>query len=99
MKISLFYRPDIPRPIKVHTALPVIFIICCIVLVLMPSLTQPMNLLIGIAITLAGIPFYYLCIAWKDKPKSYGRISGAIVNICRALFNTTIIEGNDEIKH
>ncbi|KAI8125124.1 hypothetical protein FF38_12512 [Lucilia cuprina] len=92
-------RPDIPRPIRVHTALPIIFIICCIVLVLMPSLTQPMNLLVGIAITLAGVPFYYLCIAWKDKPKYYGRISYAIVNVCRALFNTSIIEANNDIKN
>ncbi|KAM7353767.1 juvenile hormone Inducible-21 isoform 1-T2 [Cochliomyia hominivorax] len=92
-------RPDIPRPIRVHTALPVIFIICCIVLVLMPSLTQPMNLLIGIAITMAGVPFYYVCIAWNNKPQSYGRISNAFVNICRALFNTTIIEGNEDVKN
>ncbi|XP_075152549.1 juvenile hormone Inducible-21 [Haematobia irritans] len=92
-------RPDIPRPIRVHTALPIIFIICCIVLVLMPSFTQPLNLIMGLAITLAGIPFYYVCIAWKDKPKSYGNLSNGVVNLCRGLFNTTIIEGNESVKN
>uniref|UniRef100_A0A1A9WZS2 Amino acid permease/ SLC12A domain-containing protein n=1 Tax=Glossina brevipalpis TaxID=37001 RepID=A0A1A9WZS2_9MUSC len=85
-------KPNIHRPIRVHTALPIIFIISCIVLVLMPSLSEPLNLLIGLTITLAGIPFYYICIAWRNKPQFYGRLSEKMVNLCRALFNTTIIE-------
>ncbi|KAL9926671.1 juvenile hormone Inducible-21 isoform 1-T3 [Glossina fuscipes fuscipes] len=85
-------KPNIPRPIRVHTALPVTFIICCIILVLMPSLSEPLNLLIGLTITLAGIPFYYVCIAWRNKPRCYGHLSDKMVNLCRALFNTTIIE-------
>ncbi|XP_037957208.1 Y+L amino acid transporter 2 [Teleopsis dalmanni] len=91
--------PNIPRPIKVNLALPIIFIICCIILVLMPSFYNPTNLLVGIGITLAGIPFYYVCIAWKDKPQCYGRLSGGMVNFCRAMFNTTIIEGNEEVQN
>lgn len=95
---TFHFRPDIPRPIKVHLALPITFIICCIVLVLLPSFDDPTNLLVGIAITVAGIPFYYACIAWKDKPATYGRLSRGMVNFCRAMFNTTIIESNESIK-
>lgn len=65
----------------------------------MPSLTQPLNLLIGIAITLAGIPFYYVCIAWKNQSQKYSGISYATVKMCRALFNTTIIEGNGDVDN
>lgn len=91
-------KPDIPRPIKVHTALPITFILCCIVLVLMPSFSEPLNLLAGILITLAGIPFYYVCIAWKNKPSCYGRLTQCVFNTCRAIFNTAIVEGSENDK-
>ncbi|XP_017049064.1 LOW QUALITY PROTEIN: large neutral amino acids transporter small subunit 1 [Drosophila ficusphila] len=91
-------RPDMPRPIKVNLALPIIFMVICVTLVLLPNLEEPGNLLIGILITVAGIPFYYVFIAWKTKPKCYGRLSNSVVNICRAIFNTTIIESNEAIN-
>lgn len=91
-------RPDLPRPIKVHLALPITFMVSCVTLVLLPNLEEPQNLLIGIGITLAGIPFYYAFIARKKKPKCYGRLSNSVVEICRAIFNTTIIESNEAIN-
>ncbi|EDW80239.1 uncharacterized protein Dwil_GK21065 [Drosophila willistoni] len=91
-------KPNLPRPIKVHLALPIIFMISCTTLVLLPNFKEPLNLTIGIIITLAGIPFYYICIAWKDKPRCYGRLSNALVNLCRGIFNTTIIESNEVLK-
>jgi len=69
-----------------------------VTLVLLPNLEEPQNLLIGIGITLAGIPFYYAFIARKKKPKCYGRLSNSVVEICRAIFNTTIIESNEAIN-
>ncbi|KAH8282770.1 hypothetical protein KR054_009646 [Drosophila jambulina] len=91
-------RPDLPRPIKVHLALPLIFMVSCVALVLLPNLDEPGNLLVGIGITLAGIPFYYIFIAWQKKPKCYGRLSNSVVEICRAIFNTTVIESNEALK-
>ncbi|XP_034667126.1 large neutral amino acids transporter small subunit 1 [Drosophila subobscura] len=91
-------KPDLPRPIKVHLALPITFMVCCVTLVLLPNFAEPLNLLIGIAITLAGIPFYYVFIACKKKPKCYGRLSSALVELCRGMFNTTIIESNEAIN-
>lgn len=94
-----FFRPDIPRPIRVNTALPVIFIITCVVLVLMPSLTEPKNLLMGLLITAAGIPFYYLCVSMNNKSQYYNRLSKGMVKFCQLLFNAVIIEADDNIKH
>ncbi|XP_017032993.1 large neutral amino acids transporter small subunit 1 [Drosophila kikkawai] len=91
-------RPDLPRPIKVNLALPIIFMVSCVALVLLPNLDEPGNLLVGIGITLAGIPFYYIFIAWQKKPKCYGRLSNSVVEICRAIFNTTVIESNEALK-
>lgn len=85
-------KPDLPRPIKVHLALPIIFVVCCVVLVLLPSFSEPMNLIIGVGITLCGIPFYYACIKWKNKPKVYGMVSKGMVTFCQAMFNTVFVE-------
>ncbi|CAD7079449.1 unnamed protein product [Hermetia illucens] len=88
-------KPDLPRPIKVHLALPIIFIFCCVTLVMLPTLSQPMNLVIGIAITLAGIPFYYICIEWKDKPRFLGKISRGLERFCQAMFNTVLVQSSE----
>lgn len=47
-------HPDAPRPIRVNTAIPVTFLLCCIFLVVFPIPTQPWNTVIGAAITLSG---------------------------------------------
>ncbi|XP_067624503.1 large neutral amino acids transporter small subunit 1 [Eurosta solidaginis] len=91
-------KPNMPRPIKVNLALPIVFIVCCLTLVLLPSFKNPMNLIVGICITVAGIPFYYLCIARKNKPAGYSRLSRGMVNFCRAMFNTEIIECSESAE-
>lgn len=88
-----------PRPIRVNTALPVIFIIACIALVLMPSLTEPKNLLMGLLITVAGIPFYYICVSTNNKSQYYNRMSEGMVKFCQLLFNAVVIEAGDNMKH
>ncbi|XP_055387315.1 large neutral amino acids transporter small subunit 1 [Condylostylus longicornis] len=89
-------RPDLPRPIKVNLILPIIFICSCIILVLLPSFTNPLNLLVGIAITLAGVPVYYLCIKWRNKPKVFGHMSKVAEIFCQIFFDTMFIESPDD---
>jgi L-type amino acid transporter 5 len=48
-------QPDMSRPIKVNMAIPVIFLFCCAFLVIFPIPKQPMNTVIGAAITLSGL--------------------------------------------
>lgn len=55
-------KPDMPRPIKVHLSLPIIFIICCLFLVITPIIQSPMNTVIAVCITVSGVPVYYLCV-------------------------------------
>ncbi|KAJ8958821.1 hypothetical protein NQ318_019581 [Aromia moschata] len=66
-------HPDLPRPIRVSTWIPVTFLVCCAFLVLFPIPTQPWNTVVGGAITLSGVPVYYLCVKWKNKPQGYHR--------------------------
>lgn len=100
-KCSYFYdfflisRPDLPRPIRVNTAIPIIFIILCVILVLLPSLEAPENLVAGIVITLLGIPVYYLGLAIRNN-KSYSRMSQGLVTFCQIFFSTIFVDEEEK---
>lgn len=87
-------KPDLPRPIKVNIILPIIFIVACLVLVLLPSFSDPTDLVIGILITAAGIPVYYAGVEWKNKPTAYRKVSRAVNRLCLGLFNTMPVSSN-----
>ncbi|XP_025835752.1 Y+L amino acid transporter 2-like [Agrilus planipennis] len=65
-------QPKMVRPIRVNTIIPVLFIACCLFLVIFPIPSYPMNTVVSLAITLSGIPVYYLCVK-QAKPKFYHR--------------------------
>lgn len=87
-----FTRPEIPRPIKVNILIPIVFTIICLGLVLVPSISEPENLAINIAITLSGIPFYLICVKWQNKPAGYQRLSKKIERASQLVFNAIFIE-------
>ncbi|KAK3857106.1 hypothetical protein Pcinc_036616, partial [Petrolisthes cinctipes] len=62
-------RPDLPRPIRVHTAVPVVFILGCVYLVVVPMITEPYSTGMGVLLTLSGLPVYAFGVGWKNKPK------------------------------
>lgn len=85
-------QPDLPRPIRVNLIIPVIFIVLCVVLVLLPSIQSPANLIVGFFVTLSGVPVYYLCIKWKSKPTAIGRFSRLLEKCCQIMFNTVFVD-------
>lgn len=89
-------RPDLPRPIRVNLAIPIIFIVLCVTLVLLPSLEDPTDLLIGIGILLAGIPFYYVGVRWRNKPTFYNRFSRGIERFCQIMFSTIFVDDEEK---
>ena len=40
----------------------------------------------GLLITLAGIPIYYVCIAWEQKPARFEAILDKATQMCQKLF-------------
>lgn len=66
-----YKRPNIKRPIKVNIFLPATFAVVCTFLVVLPFYVSPVETGVGLAITLSGIPVYFLTIQWKNKPKPY----------------------------
>ncbi|XP_014278947.1 Y+L amino acid transporter 2 [Halyomorpha halys] len=61
-------RPELPRPIKVHLSLPIIFLLCCAFLVITSTISEPMNTVIAFFITISGVPIYYLCVKTEKRP-------------------------------
>ncbi|CAD5223940.1 unnamed protein product [Bursaphelenchus okinawaensis] len=77
---SLFYFrykiPNEPRPIKVNLAIPILFFIGCIGLVVIPIVGSPRDTAIGIAIMLTALPIYFLFIAYR--PKAFNVVSDRV---------------------
>ena len=76
--------PDMERPIKVHLAFPIIYLIMtlvrtrfvnvegfnlhCQVITLLPMIQQPVETAIGLAMILTAVPVYFIFIKWTSKP-------------------------------
>ncbi|ESO82840.1 hypothetical protein LOTGIDRAFT_109029 [Lottia gigantea] len=90
-----YTRPDMERPIKVHIALPIFFVIICIFLIITPLTTSPMECLMGIIMICTGIPVYILGVLWTSKPKVFtknlGRFDAISITNSIQPINTTSI--------
>ncbi|XP_067932268.1 Y+L amino acid transporter 2-like [Watersipora subatra] len=65
--------PDMHRPLKVALFFPITFLVFVLFLLCMTLYEGAQSSLIGIAICLSALPVYVICIAWKNKPKSFRR--------------------------
>ncbi|KAB7501251.1 Y+L amino acid transporter 2 [Armadillidium nasatum] len=63
-----YTQPNLQRPIKVNLILPLIFLACCIFLIVVPTINEPESTGLAIILTVAGIPFYMIgCFLRKNK--------------------------------
>lgn len=63
-----YKRPEMERPIKVSIWIPIIFVLICAFLIVVPLYERPIEFGIGLLITCSGIPVYYLGVVWQNKP-------------------------------
>lgn len=66
---SRWRDPELERPFKVPIILPFVFIFACMFVVSVSLYSAPLDCGIGLALTLSGIPVYYVGVWWKNKPK------------------------------
>lgn len=91
-------RPDLPRPIRVNTILPVTFLVCIGFLVIVPAIAEPWNTAIGIGILVSGIPVYYVCIKSK-KPEAYEKFSRATMILTQKLLDCTFVSDAEKLNN
>ncbi|XP_058444444.1 Y+L amino acid transporter 2 [Malaya genurostris] len=83
-----YTRPDINRPIKVQLWIPTLFVIICAFLIVVPCYVAPYEVGMGVALTLAGIPVYYIGVVWKNKPASFENALRAVTQFCQKMLLT-----------
>ncbi|KAJ8025488.1 Y+L amino acid transporter 2 [Holothuria leucospilota] len=80
--VALLYlrwkEPETPRPYKVNILLPIIFLVACIALVVMGTISAPIDTLIGFVLACSGIPVYFLLVRPKKLPKWYNNLIGIL---------------------
>ncbi|CAG9858292.1 unnamed protein product [Phyllotreta striolata] len=79
-------KPKLARPIKVNLALPITFLVICTFLVILPCYVSPVEVGVGVALILCGIPVYMVTIWWQNKPAIMRRAFDGFNNGCAKLF-------------
>ncbi|XP_054763930.2 cystine/glutamate transporter-like [Lytechinus pictus] len=94
-----YYRwkyPELHRPFKVPLVVPIVFVLCAFFVVGMSLYSSPVDCGIGLGIMLAGIPVYYLCVWWKNKPDWINnKLDRATIFLQQILFVVPPEEGED----
>ncbi|XP_032527166.2 large neutral amino acids transporter small subunit 1 [Danaus plexippus] len=88
-----YKRPDIVRPIKVSLWMPVVFVTICTVLLVVPIVSEPVAVLAGAFITLAGVPVYFLLV--RSKPEPVVQLSNKFTLLCQKLFLSSVEDKED----
>jgi len=83
-----YSRPTAHRPIKVHIAFPIIFLIVCIFLILITFVQNPFESIMGIIFLLSGVPVYLVGVSWKNKPKKFVQFSDQLTRFCQVFLQS-----------
>lgn len=72
--LALRYKlPNLKRPLKIHTLVPILYLLFSAILIILPIYSSPLEASIGLLITLTGVPAFYLTANWQHKPEPYQR--------------------------
>ncbi|KAK5984132.1 Large neutral amino acids transporter small subunit 2 [Trichostrongylus colubriformis] len=55
-----FSQPAAKTPIKLNICIPLIFLLFCCLFLILPFLSQPLELIVGVGMILTGVPIYFL---------------------------------------
>ncbi|XP_072931395.1 large neutral amino acids transporter small subunit 1 [Epargyreus clarus] len=83
-----YSQPELVRPIKVAIWMPVVFVLVCAVLLVVPVVSEPVAVLAGALMTCAGIPVYYVFVV--HTPQFMRRFATKFTHVCQKLFYSTV---------
>ncbi|KAM3968724.1 Y+L amino acid transporter 2-like [Aphomia sociella] len=88
-----YKKPDLPRPIKVQLWMPTVFVTVCAILLVVPIVSEPVAVIAGALMTLAGVPVYFAFV--RSKPEFVKALSVKITHTCQKLFLTAVEDKED----
>ncbi|XP_071816078.1 Y+L amino acid transporter 2-like [Apostichopus japonicus] len=91
-----FKQPDLKRPIKFPIILPISFVVMCAFLVIMGTVAAPMDTLVGLLITLSGIPVYFVFVKWQTKPAFFENAIEGTTHFFQKLFLVAISDSKED---
>ncbi|XP_058792788.1 Y+L amino acid transporter 2 isoform X2 [Phymastichus coffea] len=83
-------QPNLPRPIKVNLAFPIVYILCTLFVTVVPMYASPVETGYGCLMILSSVPVYFAFIAWKNKPKFFQK---GVVNFTKFLQKIILVVG------
>lgn len=78
-------RPNADRPIKVGLIWPIIYVAFSVFLVVVPLYASPFETGMGCLIIITGIPVYFVCVKWENKPKAFLRLNQTINSVIQKV--------------
>lgn len=84
--IGFFVRIKIKKKIvskQLPLIVPIVFILICAFLIIVPCYVAPYEVLMGVLITVIGIPVYLVGVVWRNKPEW---LNSAIRKFVRSIF-------------
>ncbi|KAI6203621.1 Aat-2 [Aphelenchoides besseyi] len=67
------YNPELPRPIRFHIAIPLVFLALCFYILVAPFVRQPYELFAAVLIIVSGVPAYLIFVSSEKRPTAlYG---------------------------
>ncbi|XP_051153183.1 Y+L amino acid transporter 2 isoform X2 [Leptopilina boulardi] len=86
-------QPNLPRPIKVNLAFPIVYILATLFVTIVPMYASPLDTGYGCLMILSSVPVYFLFIAWKKKPKFF---QIGVVNFTKFLQKIMLVVGKSK---
>ncbi|KAI4490432.1 hypothetical protein M0804_003376 [Polistes exclamans] len=86
-------QPNLPRPIKVNLAFPIVYIIATLFVTVVPMYITPLETGYGCLMISSSVPVYFGFIAWKNKPKFFVK---AVVGTTRFLQKIMVVVGKSK---
>ncbi|ESO87801.1 hypothetical protein LOTGIDRAFT_179200 [Lottia gigantea] len=88
-------KPNMERPIRMPTFIPVSFLIVVIFLLIVPLYAAPYDTGMGVLIVCSGIPVYILGVMWKKKPVAF---TNFVYNITKKSQKLFLVASEDQSK-
>ena len=82
---------DDPRPYKVWLVAPILALLVCLYLVILPVIQKPLPTLMAFGIILLGLPVYVFLVMetpWKLRPKILDRVSQSLSTFTSTVLNS-----------